>query len=59
MTNVVMPQQRQAGDLTPAFKTPGTTDASTAGLPIFSNPVEGNVDTGVTHTGDLGGAGSQ
>jgi len=31
--------------------------SSLAGLSIFANPVEGNVDTGVTHEGDLGGAG--
>lgn len=28
-----------------------------AGLAIFTNPVEGHVDTGVAHSGDLGGAG--
>jgi hypothetical protein len=27
-----------------------------AGLEVFSKPVTGNVDIGVTHTGDLGGA---
>jgi len=32
--------------------------SSTAGLSIFTNPVEGHTDTGVTHSGDLGGAGS-
>lgn len=30
---------------------------SNAGLSIFANPVPGNVDTGVSHEGDLGGAG--
>ena len=29
---------------------------SNANLSIFSNPVEGNVDTGISHQGDLGGA---
>lgn len=29
---------------------------NTAGLSIFTAPVEGNVDTGVSHEGDLGGA---
>lgn len=29
-----------------------------AGMSIFTNPVEGHTDTGVTHQGDLGGAGS-
>ena len=47
---------------TPAFvanNPQGTTlDSSpNAALSIFANPVEGNVDTGVTHEGDLGGAG--
>lgn len=28
-----------------------------AGLSVFANPVEGHRDTGVTHDGDLGGAG--
>ena len=56
MTNVVMPQQREAGSLTPAFKTPGTSDVSTEGLPIFMNPVQGNIDTTSTHEGDVGGA---
>lgn len=27
-----------------------------AGLSVFTNPVAGHTDTGVTHTGDLGGA---
>jgi hypothetical protein len=27
-----------------------------AGVSVFLNPVEGNVDTGVSHEGDLGGA---
>lgn len=27
-----------------------------AGISVFMNPVEGNVDTGVSHEGDLGGA---
>lgn len=30
--------------------------SSNAMLNIFMNPVEGNVDTGVSHEGDLGGA---
>lgn len=32
----------------PNYSTPN------AGLDVFSNPVEGNVDTSVTHTGDMG-----
>lgn len=28
-----------------------------AGVSVFLNPVEGHRDTGVTHDGDLGGAG--
>ena len=28
-----------------------------AGLAVFASPVAGNVDTGVSHDGDLGGAG--
>lgn len=52
MTNTVMPQQRQAGDLTPAFKSPDTnTDASNV-VSVFLNPVQGHTDTGVTHDGD-------
>jgi len=51
MTNTVMPATRQAGALTPAFMTPQTTDTSNAGLPIFTNPVQGNTDTTTTHTG--------
>ena len=31
--------------------------APNAGLSIFDNPVQGHVDTGVSHEGDLGGAG--
>ena len=34
-----------------------TDTSSNAGLSVFTNPVPGNVDTGVQHTGDLGGAG--
>ena len=57
--------QTNAGSVspaTPAFVVAnplGTTLDSTpnAGLSIFANPVPGNVDTGVTHEGDLGGAG--
>ena len=52
----VMPQNREAGSLTPAFMTPTTQDVSTEGLPIFTNPVQGNVDTTSTHSGDVGGA---
>ena len=47
-----MPQQRQAGDLTPAFTSPAESDQSRANLPIFDNPVEGHTDTGVSHDGD-------
>jgi len=32
------------------------TSTPNAGLSVFMNPVEGNVDTGVSHEGDLGGA---
>lgn len=53
-----MPQNREAGTLTPAFTSPAESDMSTANLPVFNNPVVGNIDTGVTHTGDLGGAGN-
>lgn len=57
MDNIrVMPQNREAGNLSPAFTAPKTEDVSTANLPIFTNPVDGNTDTGVSHTGDLGGA---
>ena len=47
---------------TPAFvvnNPQGTTLDSTpnAGLALFTNVVSGNTDTGVTHSGDLGGAG--
>ena len=57
MTNYV-PIDSLAGIPIPGFKTPATNeDFFLASLPIFTNPVEGNVDTGVTHTGDLGGAG--
>jgi hypothetical protein len=47
---------------TPAFMATNpqntTLDSSpNAGLSIFANPVEGNIDTGVMHDGDLGGAG--
>lgn len=35
-----------------------TLDSSpNAALSVFLNPVEGHVDTGVSHEGDLGGAG--
>lgn len=38
----------------------GLTDENTAtplaGMSVFLNPVEGNVDTGVSHEGDVGGA---
>lgn len=53
----VKPQVRQAGDLTPAFVTSNADNNQFANLPIFSNPVAGNTDTGVSHQGDLGGAG--
>ena len=47
---------------TPAFMANNPQNAtlnsdSLAGLSIFTNPVQGHVDTGVTHEGDLGGAG--
>jgi hypothetical protein len=46
---------------TPAFivNNPQNTNLNSdplAGLSFYTNPVEGNVDTGVTHEGDLGGA---
>ena len=34
-----------------------TDTSSNAGLAVFTNPVQGHVDTGVQHDGDLGGAG--
>ena len=56
MTNTYQPVDALAGVQVPAFKTPGTSqDASLASLPMFT-PVTGFTDTGVTHTGDLGGA---
>ena len=47
---------------TPAFVANNPQGASldstpNAGLSIFANPVDGHTDTGVTHSGDLGGAG--
>ena len=55
-------QAGQAQVVKPAFvanNPQGTTldSTSNANLPIFTNPVAGNVDTGVSHEGDLGGAG--
>ena len=51
------PVDALAGVQIPAFKTPASTvDSSLASLPVFTNPVQGHVDTGVTHTGDVGGA---
>jgi hypothetical protein len=48
---------------TPAYLVDNPTGLATegnstpnAGLSVFANPVTGNVDIGVTHTGDLGGA---
>jgi hypothetical protein len=41
-----------AGGTAPAIPTP----QDTMSLPIF-NPIPGNTDTGVGHSGDLGGAG--
>jgi hypothetical protein len=46
---------------TPAFvvnNPQGTTVDSSpnAGLEVFLNPVQGNIDTGVSHEGDVGGA---
>jgi len=40
---------------TPSAKVPNTQDSAT--LPLFS-PSAGNTDTGVGHSGDLGGAGA-
>lgn len=40
---------------TPSAQMPNPQDTAT--LPIFS-PVAGNTDTGVSHSGDLGGAGA-
>lgn len=60
-TTGVKPQVCEAGSLTPAFydSVSGmqpSVNTSVAELPIFSNPVAGNVDTTSTHTGDVGGA---
>lgn len=40
-----------------AGSNPLTNGSDTMGLPIF-NPQAGNTDTGVGHSGDLGGAGA-
>jgi hypothetical protein len=65
MANLVTGVQNASTDeilRTPAFIVNNPQGASLdstslAGLAIFTNPVEGNVDTGVSHEGDLGGAG--
>lgn len=60
VTGVVNPATDEVMQ-TPAFIANNPAAASLdsspqANLSIFTNPVEGNVDTGVTHEGDLGGA---
>ena len=52
---------QQATPRTPAYvannpQANSLDSTDTANLPIFSNPVQGNTDTGVSHDGDLGGA---
>lgn len=53
---------QQATPRTPAYMAnnpqAGTmNNTDTANLDMFANPVQGNTDTGVSHDGDLGGAG--
>ena len=64
VAGVHMPSNNTAIAHTPAYlvnNPQGLQDENTstplAGLSIFTNPVEGHVDTGVSHEGDLGGAG--
>lgn len=48
----VTPSAREAGSLTPAFMENKQPGADSAAVPVFANPVQGHVDTGVTHDGD-------
>lgn len=50
----VKPSSRQAGSLTPAFMEGKKPGADSAEVPVFANPIEGHVDAGVSHDGDIG-----
>ena len=55
----IKPSAREAGDQTPAYQVNSTANDQYSGLSVFANPVEGHTDTGVSHSGDLGGAGKR